>query len=427
MDISALISRTGIGLEKRAFDAFGAAVEDFRRGPAAQRGTVISSSKPDITQEKTNVSYSSASYAAVLAGGTNWRPKLKFLFKVEFFFTQEAKELLSTITGATMNELDNNEFTFMIKTVDRPKVDFEYEDDVNMYNFRTKVLKKIRHRELTITFMDDTGNRVIKFFDNMMLLHSPITRRAKNRIDQYGKPEPYTLNEPGSGMVFSSGPQVAESGDLSHRGVINSPVGTAIESIRVKQMFTDLSAVPGENLKQVCFDFINPRIVSFDLDDLSHETSEVNLLTMQFDYDWMEIMDNTITEQSQNTPVFAGVAPGINETPFDISPSKNSSQTSPGGNNTFSRLNKNAGEPLNTVIINRSQDVSPGGGASILNGIFKNTGMKLLRQAVNQAGIRPIRLPIFDSSLSSPRNANVTSSSDSYANVGPTMLKTENK
>lgn len=415
MDISSLVQSTGLGAAKNALGIFGAAVEDFARG-GVQRGTVVSQPQRPQSEEltKNNTQYSSASYAAALAGGTNWRPKLKFLFKVEFFFTQEAKTMLSAITGATMNELDNNEFTFMVKTVDRPKIDFEYEDDVNMYNFRTKVLKKIRHRELTMTFMDDTGNRVINFFDHMMLLHSPITRRAINRVNAYGKPDPYSIDEPGSGMVFSSG-DGSDGNDLSHRAVINSPVGNAIESIRVKQMFTDLSAVSGENLKQVCFDFVNPRIVSFDLDDLSHEASEVNLLTMQFDYDWLEIMDNTITDQAQNTPVFKGIAPGVNETPFDVSPAKGGVQTSPGGADSYSRLKDNPGLPPEPSQVNRALDMTPGGkAASVLNGIIKNRGAQLLRTAVNQAGIRPIRLPIFDSVLGSPQQATVVRSSNSY-------------
>ena len=417
MDIKNLAQRSGVNLDLRALNTFGAAVEDFKRGGAIRSPPISSPEQQSTTPP--NTTYSSASYAAALAGGTNWRPKLKFLFKVEFFFTQEAKILLNALTGATVNELDNNEFTFLIKTVDRPKIDFDYEDDVNMYNFRTKVLKKIRHRELTMTFMDDTGNRVINFFDNMMLLYSPITRRAINRIDQYGKPEPYTKNEPGSGMVFSSGTDVAAGGDLSHRGVINSPVGNAIESIRVKQMFVDLSAVPGDNLKQVCFDFINPRIVSFDLDDLSHETSEINLLTMQFDYDWMEIMDNTITSQEQNSPVFTGIAPGISDVPADVSPSKNSSQTSPGGNNTYSRPRGTSPAPT-LESLNRAVELTPGRGA-LLNGVTRNRGEQSLWPAANQSSIRTSRQPLFDTTASSPQDATVVSASDYYNDIGPAL------
>ena len=411
MDIGSLVDRAGIALEQKALETFGAAIETFKRG-AQGLGVPFIEDKPSNPFESNGQvlgkpSYSSASYAAALAGGTNWRPKLKFLFKVEFFFTMEAKELISSLTGASINELDSNEFTFMVKTVDRPKIDFEYEDDVNMYNFRTKALKRIRHRELTMTFMDDTGNRVVNFFHNIMLVYSPITRRSLNRANQYSKPDAFMLNEPGSGMIFSSPSEGANSNDLSHRGVINSPVGNAIESIRIKQMFTDLSAVPSESLKQVCFDFVNPRIISFDLDDLSHETSEVNLLTLQFDYDWLEVVDNTITEQSQNSPVFNGVAPGVNDVPADVSPSKNSTQTSPGKNSPYKQgTNSTTATPDNILMGLIGSD---NGANSPLNGVTKTSNLQPLQTVNNQASARPSRLPIFDSTMSTLVPADVTS------------------
>lgn len=314
-DISNILQSTKIALEKQAADSFGAAVEDFARGSLGLGGTVLPASR--IASRDPYTWYAS-SYAAALAGGTDFRPKLKFLFKVEFIFAPEAI--------AAYPQLKNNDFTFMIKTVDRPKVDFEYEDDVNQYNFRTKVLKKIRHRPLTMTFMDDTGNRVFDFFRTLMFLHSPITQRALQRevLDGRKPPTPLSVSE-GNGMAFTSavGLGHATQADIAHRGVINSNVGGSIACIRVKQMFINSTGrTSGDHLKvidpqEVTYDFLNPRLESFDMDDLSHESSDPSLLTIQFDYDWMEMV-KVGTLYEADTPTYNIAVPGITNAPTDI-------------------------------------------------------------------------------------------------------------
>lgn len=346
LDARNILDASDIDLGGSAETIFGAAVEDFSRGgPTMGRQPFDNYEAP--REPRNERSFYSTSYAAALAGATGFRPKLKFLFKVEFFFTEEAKSLLSQLTGGSSN-LGDNDFTFLIKSVDRPKIDMEYEDDVNMYNFRTKVLKKIRHRELTMTFLDDTGNRVFDFFDRMMMLHSPITRRSKSRANAHDKPTPFMNDETGNGMVFSNTLNGNE-GDLSHRGVINSPVGNAIESIRVKQIFIDSSQQDmSKAMKQNCFDFINPRIVSFDLDDLTHEASEASTLTMQFDYDWLELVAMTITDQDQLTPSYSHiVTPSVMGAPSDLSPSSQSSGVSDyGSNDNYAGLRTTSPGPI---------------------------------------------------------------------------------
>lgn len=294
LDISQITRSTKVALEKQATDSFGSVVEDFARGslglPARDRTGKIPLG-PD--QKPKPGTWNATSYAAVLAGATPLRPKLKFLFKVQFLFNEQ---VLSQFPGDLARKLQENAFTFMIKSVDRPKVDFEYEDDVNLYNYRTKVLKRIRHRELTITFMDDVGNSVFDFFRALMMIYSPITRDAVTRDNgatSYGFPIPDFDRFTGEnhGMQFSNLEDFSRS-DVSHRAVVNSSAGNAINLIRVKQIFVDPTTTPGNSenaVKAVFYDFVNPRLVSFDLDDLSHELSDPNLLTMQFDYDWLEM------------------------------------------------------------------------------------------------------------------------------------------
>lgn len=277
IDVSSILGQTKIALEQKALGQFGAVVEDFTRGalnlPAA---TGSSAFKIGSTESKT---WNASSYAAALAG-SSFRPKLKFLFKVQFFFRAEIVALYP--------QLADENFTFMIKSVDRPKVDFEYEDDINVYNFRTKALKKIRHRELTVTFMDDVGNKVFDFFRTLMEIYSPVTKYGRDRDNNpLARVTPDQIGlRTANGMNFLAG---TLGGGGGHRSVINTAAGQVIEYIRVKQMYMDPSPGTG-GPKEVIFDFFNPRLVSFDLDDLTHESSDANLLTMQFDYDWLEMV-----------------------------------------------------------------------------------------------------------------------------------------
>lgn len=306
-EISQIIRSTGNQLERQATSAFGAAVEDFVRGGLgiARPGTGLP--LPGELQPRTTI-WDATSYAAALAGATEFRPKLKFLFKVQFFFTPEIVQAFP--------DLARNDYTFMIKMVDRPKVDFEYEDDVNQYNYRTKVLKRIKHRELTVTFMDDVGNNVFDFFRTMLMIYSPITRDAIKRDNDPNSVPNARRFELGSGMAFSNIASIRQGGrsaDVAHRAAVNTYAGNAITLIRVKQIFIDPSDSVSKTraVSSNFYDFINPRIVSFDLDDLNHESSDPNLLTMQFDYDWLEMTKNSGHQGLANGlgPVYAATVP----------------------------------------------------------------------------------------------------------------------
>lgn len=320
VDIGRIVRETGASLEREAAMQFGAAVEDFARGTLGavfgNENTAVDNKRdPNAPPSRPQGAiFVPTSYAAALAGGTSYRPKLKFLFKVEFIFTPEAvREFPDLFGGAGAND-----FTFMVKAVDRPKIDFEY-DEVNMYNFRTKVLKKIRHRELTITFYDDAGNRVINFFRGLMMLNSPITRRQLIREGTTTPPDPNSLQH-GSGMVFTQGMRNITTADNAIRGVVNSTVGNIISTIRIKQMYFDSSETLGAASKEVIYDFLNARIVSFDLDDLTHEQSEASTMIMQFDYDWMEIVGSGPLSKMDG-PTYAVAVPG-STAPIDMSPQR---------------------------------------------------------------------------------------------------------
>jgi hypothetical protein len=152
------------------------------------------------------------------------------------------------------------------------------------------------------------------------MIYSPITRRQMAREGTTRAPDSNTVS-PGNGMSFTT-PSL-EFADIAHRGVINTNVGQALDVIRVKQMFIDPSApYVGDGPREVIFDFINPRLISFDLDDLSHETSDPNLLTMQFDYDWMEMVKVDHLDAA-DTPTYNITVPNVTGAPVDVLSGKN--------------------------------------------------------------------------------------------------------
>ena len=82
-DISGLLKSSGLDLERTATEVFGNAVEDFSRGniEPALRGAFGQSEEQAVNRN--DGSWYSTSYAHNLAN-SNFRPKLKFLFRVEF-------------------------------------------------------------------------------------------------------------------------------------------------------------------------------------------------------------------------------------------------------------------------------------------------------------------------------------------------------
>lgn len=309
-DISSLLKTSGIDLERTATDIFGAVVEDFSKGTLEPALRSITGVPEQPLPNRNDGGWYATSYAHTLAN-TNTRPKLKFLFKVEFLFRAEIIELYPA--------LKDNKFVFSIKSVDRPKVDFEYEE-VNRYNFRTKVLKQIKHRELTMSFHDDVGNQVYEFFRTMMMVHSPITRRSINASHDIA--QQVASYSTGHGMLFTSDP--ASNVDFAHRGVINTEIGNAIQAIKITQIFMQPTSSIHDASKEVAFFFMNPRVVSFDLDDVSHEVSDPNVFTMQFDYDFMVMSDMSAFVKSDDSKGLVGL-PGA---PGEPSPAQGASTSS---------------------------------------------------------------------------------------------------
>jgi hypothetical protein len=268
-----LLPGVNLNLEKTAYDMFGGAVRDFGgRAIGSIGGDILKSVVGNEEGEGAapfSGAWQSTRYAADLI---QYAPKHRFMFKVEFKFNPTYVEKL-------MGGREKNAFTFLVKMVDRPKVEFVYED-VNYYNYRTKVLKEIRHDALSMTFIDDIGNNTTDFFNAYRKSYSPISRNAfPTGLD----PRMAAM----TGMNFSF-PLIENQQDTAARGFLANNAINVLDSVIIRQIFA-------HGTRMCEYTFHNPRILRFDFDEVNHETGEGNGLSVQFDYDALYVseMKNT--------------------------------------------------------------------------------------------------------------------------------------
>lgn len=406
-DISKLAKLSGIDAQKTATQMFGMAVEQFGASPLTK--IINDATGNSSSARKKDGSWYASSYASSMVN-SQFRPKLKFLFRVEFLFHPD---VLKAYGGQAKWQ---NNFSFLVKSVDRPKIDFEYEE-VNKYNFRTKILKRIVHKDLSMSFIDDVGNNSYEFFRFMMMVHSPITRRSIYASQDITKA--HATYTDGSGMVFTEG--LGKSNDYAHRGVVNTDAGQPIQAIKVTQLFVNQTEKLDSSTKQVSFFFINPRMVSFDLDELNHESSEHNSFTMNFDFDFMVMskMDSMEKLDTKKMVPPAGTAPG-DAVPYGTGDKKTSA--SDPYTSLLAGIGGKAAQKLTSELLGKNIRKIPGLGSvadtlsSAASGLVSrgiSDGVGLAVNSVKQSFARPSAAVVSDSSVAGSVHADYSTSTKS--------------
>lgn len=162
-------------------------------------------------------------------------PKFKFIFKVKF---------------VGFEAFGNSDFFYYVHRCDKPNIVFEHQD-VNYYNFRTRVLTKTMFQPLSLTFLDEIGNSVNDFF----------TKYIKSI-----------------------------SGQAEGKWGIDTGFGDSTSTKPYKNSYSNgkfiiVSQIFGNGNYANEFKFINPRIESFQFDELNMEDNAGSLVTVQFSYD----------------------------------------------------------------------------------------------------------------------------------------------
>ena len=241
---SDLLSSIGVGDLKNAAaaTALSTAIDAFGIQNAGELGATISeavrSSLPSILQnndagalnaKSQGGEWESVHYASDLIAHA---PKYKFMFKVKF------------------EGFGAENFYYYVTRCDKPKVEFVHQD-VNYYNFRTKVKTHTQFHPLSVTFYDEIQNSTNQFFV------SYLKSLSGQGSGQWGI-------DKGFGSASNSKPY--KNGYSSGKKII------------IEQIF-------GHGTSSNRFIFHNPRIEQFDFDELDMSDNGISLMTVIFNYD----------------------------------------------------------------------------------------------------------------------------------------------
>lgn len=195
-------------------------------------------------------------------------PKLTFNFTLEVYFRNPMLQN-SLVWGHENLEM----ITIPLKTATRPTTNVTY-TDVNYYNYRTKVATRTEYGPVSVSMYDDGANVVHDFYKHYMETISPI---AKNGDSMELADSPFAT--PFSG-ASSLAPLVHGSGLIRFMKVNHFH---RVANVWLKTVYT----------------YVNPKIQSFNLDELDMTKSDVNTVTMEFVPDAVTVKTET---SEQYTP-----------------------------------------------------------------------------------------------------------------------------
>ena len=194
--------------------------------------------------------------------------KFKFLFVAQINFN---KNYLNMV---------NIDPSFIVKAADRPTMTYEYED-INCYNFRTKVAKKGTFNPVKFAFYDDEQNTATAFYNAMVRLMSPVAN-TNSFLDMEGRGMDFNnldATETGTNSPTQGVPA------FSHAATVGPMLGTDVSIIDSIDLYHVYSG--GQKVNQ--YRFHNPRVLNIGLDALDMTNEGTTELNIEFAYDTVEI------------------------------------------------------------------------------------------------------------------------------------------
>lgn len=193
-----------------------------------------------------------------------YAPKYKFMFILQFTLKEEYSDW-----GPHANHL-----AFVVKNTGRPNINVEYEE-VNFYNFWSRVPKRTVYEPITMRFHDDQKNGATEFFQFYLKAISPIARMGgyrKTNVMNHQHLEDVGLN--GSRRDYNSSASI---------GALEGDHTAIIDTLSVFHLFDYGRLMSVYNYK-------NPKILSMNLDDLDmSEGATGSEVEFQFAYDALHI------------------------------------------------------------------------------------------------------------------------------------------
>ena len=202
--------------------------------------------------------------------------KQNYRFLVAFEFNDPYSKTLGELSHA-----------FGVKTCERPNVTFDHED-VNIYNYRTRVQTKTTFQPITMTFYDDQWSQALDFYNMYLNIVSPITNMQGHSSYSYEQRGMDFVEGLASGKTEGGSLQVSQSthdyaGSFGPFATVSGPGSTnIIKSIKIYHLYR------GGGLMDV-YSVYNPKIMEMGLDELSTEGGSTGLINMSFAYDAFHI------------------------------------------------------------------------------------------------------------------------------------------
>lgn len=212
-------------------------------------------------------------------------PKLKFNFTVEFAFRDNDPGVEDPIIQHSGHEEpEMNKFAILKVTRPQPTINYV---KANFYNFRTNVATNVDYGTVNLVFYDDSSNRAHDIFDKYFSTVSPVfnwnQESRANTMDRNGFQG--GGGDPSSGAVTSTGQHTASLGELEAR---HGP----IRFIKVYHEYflqpagrSDIGPNQDSTRRTTVYTYLNPKIITANMDELDMSQSAVTTVDLTFNYD----------------------------------------------------------------------------------------------------------------------------------------------
>lgn len=198
--------------------------------------------------------------------------KQNYRFVIQFKFTPYFASSLGTLSH-----------TFGAKNCDRPTVAVEY-DDVNFYNYRTKVPRKTSYNSISMSLLDDQWSQALDFYNMYLQTISPISNTFPSEDTQHLEQR---------GMDFESKAAFVYPGKFGGNHIGSSYSGSLGSfgfdtSINIIDNITIYHLYDGGGKTDI-YTLYNPKVSEMSLDQLDAAGGSTGVVDFTFEYDAVNI------------------------------------------------------------------------------------------------------------------------------------------
>jgi hypothetical protein len=221
------------------------------------------------------------------------QPKQKFMFIVQF------------IPSSGYADLTNLDVAFMVHESTRPSIKYQMED-INFYNFHSKVITKTEFEPMTMTFYDDIRNDAGRFHAAVLKALTPIANYPT--YDEFGMTLAgrgrSTESPEDRGMLYDVASDAIDGVSYLGRkstasiGPLNNISGSTTGNITLFREIKLYHVFDGGR-KMNIYSCYNPRITDLKLDALSMAESATTNVELSFAYDTCYIDTNVSFEDGK--------------------------------------------------------------------------------------------------------------------------------